>query len=417
MLFSARILQSTRKQLISSRIQGDMILVRLSNRLKQAVQGEARYSLSYFLMLIVISLACIAMPKCNFDGVFYSALASGSNDPLVLQGAGAEFLSHQSDRSELNASPYENDMMINADHFKQQLPFYSVKPLYVLLLRVLHICGAGWRSGAIISAICYFLLGVVVHRWLGAHYANLSVSLYAASLMLSPTLLQIVRWTSPDLVSILISVTAIWCILELRKPLSAAVLLLAGIWVRPETVVFCSFVFLAILLSRMMAASWVCCLETMAATSYVLISHCAYPVRVLFYVSIVNRSFTPSQVHFALTPQVRLHYLTKSVQELVLMNPFLSVPVLLVAVIFITRKKRNPISVMIATASLVSFAIAYAVLPHFEARYYISLLVFIPVLIFLCCGDPSDSSLMLSEQEMELSPTCLLGENQECISH
>ena len=144
-----------------------------------------------------------------------------------------------------------------------------------------------------------------------------------------------------------------------------------------------------------------------------------WPIRVgvLFYVSIVNRSLAPNQVHFVLTPQIRLHYLTKSVQDIVVMDPFLSVPVLLLAIIFITRKKRKPIFVMIATASLVSFAISYAVLPHFEARYYISLLVFIPVLIFLCCGDPTDSSLMLSGQDMELLPTCVLGDNQECISH
>jgi hypothetical protein len=392
----------------------NIIFSRVSNRLKRAVQGEARYSLSYFLVVTAISLACIAMPKCNFDGVFYSALASGSNDPLVLQRAGIDFLSHQRDQSELNASSYEKNMMINAGQFNQQLPFYSVKPLYVLLLRVLHICGAGWRSGAIISAICYFLLGVVVHRWLGAHYAGLTASLYAACLMLNPTLLQIVRWTSPDLVSTLISVVAMWCILELKKPFSAAVLLLTGIWVRPETVVFCSLVFLAILLSRMMAMIWVFCLEAMAAASYVFISRFAYPIAVLFYVSIVNRSFAPNQVHFTLTPQIRLHYFAKGVQELVLTDPFFSIPVLLVAAIFTTRKGRNPMSVMIATASVASFAIAYAVFPHFEGRYYISLLVFIPLLIFLCCGDPIDSSLMPIGQELESPRTRVLNDNQVC---
>ncbi len=307
-------MQSVTRQIVN------IIFSRVSNRLKRAVQGEARYSLSYFLVVTAISLACIAMPKCNFDGVFYSALASGSNDPLVLQRAGIDFLSHQRDQSELNASSYEKNMMINAGQFNQQLPFYSVKPLYVLLLRVLHICGAGWRSGAIISAICYFLLGVVVHRWLGAHYAGLTASLYAACLMLNPTLLQIVRWTSPDLVSTLISVVAMWCILELKKPLSALC-----VNTRCADGLFSSLVFLAILLSRMMAMIWVFCLEAMAAASYVFISRFAYPIAVLFYVSIVNRSFAPNQVHFTLTPQIRLHYFAKGVQELVLTDPYLPI--------------------------------------------------------------------------------------------
>jgi hypothetical protein len=331
-----------------------------------------------------------------------------------MQRAGVDFLSHQKDQSELNASSYEKNMMINADQFSQQLPFYSVKPLYVLLLRVLHKCGAGWRSGAIISSICYFLLGVVVHRWLGAHYAGFSASLFAACLMLNPTLLQIVRWTSPDLVSILISVAAMWCILELKRPFSAAVLLLTGVWVRPETVVFCSFVLLAILLSRMMATTWVFCFEAMVAASYFFISRFAYPISVLFYVSIVNRSLAPNQVQFTLTPQMHLHYLAKSIQELVLMDPFFSTPVLLVAAIFITRKRRNLISVMIASVSVASFAIAYAVFPHFEGRYYISLLVFIPLLTFLCCGDPIDSSSMLFAQHLKSPRTRLLDDDHEC---
>jgi hypothetical protein len=160
----------------------------------------------------------------------------------------------------------------------------------------------------------------------------------------------------------------------------------------------------------MMAMIWVFCLEITALISYVLITRSAYPTSVLFYVTLIRGSFAPSELHFVLTPQVRLHYLVKGIQQLVLIDPFFSVPVLLVAAIFMTRKRRNTGSVMIAVASLVSSAILYAVFPHFEGRYYISLLVFIPLLIFLCCADPIDSSLMPSGREMESSRTRTWGE-------
>ena len=67
-------------------------------------------------------------------------------------------------------SPYLHDMAADAESFRQNLPFFLVKPLYPSLMSVLARLGVDLPSAALVISIAAgALLGLVTYVWLAAY--------------------------------------------------------------------------------------------------------------------------------------------------------------------------------------------------------------------------------------------------------
>jgi hypothetical protein len=370
-------------------------------------------TISYILLLTMIACAAIAWPKCNYDGVFYTALTYRTSDAKVLHDAGMQFYQRQPDDG---VGPYREDMLQNPYHFKEQLPFYSVKPLYVFVLTLARRSGIGWRSGAFISGVCYLLLGWIVLLWLRKYYSSLATGTLASIMMLNPSLLQITRWTSPDIMAILATVAGTYVILENEMPIRGIMILAVGIWIRPETIIYTGLVVCAVYLNGRLRILGAVAFLALALGSYLYITRNGYSYSTLFYHTFIEELTAPAEVKVIVTKSTYLTVLKHSVQSLCQGNPTLCLSFLACAINYVIMPKQG-LYALLSVLGIVSSIILYVAHPHFEPRYYLSQLVFIPVLVVLVQAGKMLNEPLVTGRRLETSGNPIALEVRHDINH
>jgi hypothetical protein len=336
-------------------------------------------SIAILLFLVLIAVAAIAWPKSNYDGVFYTALTLHTNNALALHAAGMQFADR--DPEAVN-SPYREDLRRNPDHFQQQLPFYVVKPLYVVLLTLARNAGLGGRSGAFLSAISYCLLGGTAFCWLRRIYPDPAAALFTAILLLNPTTLELIRWTSPDLMAICAALIATCLTVEFERPFLGVAILLLDIWIRPETILYAGILLFTLLLTKRLPIAAGCGFAAAALASYFFITRNSYSFSVLFYHSVVQELTAPTEAHLSLTLPMYLAALKRAARSLSFANPLFCFPPLACAIQLFALGRRN-LATAVSFAALVAAALLFLAYPNFEARYFLSTLFYIPSLCLL----------------------------------
>ncbi|MFZ0761689.1 MAG: hypothetical protein WAM69_17215 [Candidatus Sulfotelmatobacter sp.] len=337
-------------------------------------------SLGYTLLLIVIAVAAVCYPTGNYDGVFYTALTVRATDARTLQRAGLEYERHL---PQTVPSSYGDNMRSDPDHFVEQLPYYSVKPLYLSALGLARKVGFRWRSGALVSSVSYCVLGWLLWRWLRRYFGNTETLVLAILLILNPSLLRLIRWTSPDVMGILAVMAGVYLIVEADRPVSGIGLLLVAIWIRPETVIFSGLVICAAYLRHKLSLIEAGVLSILALGSYAIITQFGgFSYGTLFYNTFIERMNAPAESVFVITRSSYLHVLVSSLQVLFFVNPMVIFPFLVIAIDYFVLKERDMYSALLV-AALFSSVILYGAFPHMDARYYYYQWVLIPALVLL----------------------------------
>ena len=131
--------------------------------------------------------------------------------------------------------------------FADQLPFYTVKPVYPALMSLFVRAGVNpvtatmIISGAAYAAIC-FLLYVWISQWL---IPALSL-LLAALLSLNPILTPLAQLATPDALSVFVLLLGSFFVIETRFLRSGIGIFIASILIRPENIIY-AFIFLVFL--------------------------------------------------------------------------------------------------------------------------------------------------------------------------
>jgi hypothetical protein len=203
--------------------------------------AQVSRSLIWILFVLLLSLNLVGIrPGCNPDLLGYIGVAhvlsgfpEGEIHARTYESAG-DFCGR--DRVGLaRGSPYLETIASNPDAFAQQLPFYSVKPVYPLLIAALAQAGinpaaASWA----ISLAAYVGIAVCVMLWLGAN-VGLPWAMVAAWSIVSLTfVVDLARLSTPDAISTLTILVALYQLFVRRRPLVGLALLVASVAVRPD---------------------------------------------------------------------------------------------------------------------------------------------------------------------------------------
>src|ERR1700687_1147813 len=123
--------------------------------------------------------------------------------------------------------------------FAQFLPYFSVKPLYIEALNLVHQAGVGLvRSIAVVSAVSFAGMAALIYWWV----LKLGGSVWAACLvLLTPEMSTLAQGTGPDALSVLFLMAGLFSLWDFRPSLGVT-LLLSSAWVRPENALFCILV-------------------------------------------------------------------------------------------------------------------------------------------------------------------------------
>jgi len=205
--------------------------------------------------ILLLALTCLAyfVPYYDWDLVAYvgSAIALHEHDQKLIQRQAYAAL-----RAELPEDDYTDiatgtdfrrDVAENANHFRQQLRFYQIRPLYIWMLAGLHAMGISFvQATRIISAVAFLFIGVLVHNWLRIYVAEVQAGTCTLLLLATPVILTSARTGSPDALSALVVLLGTYLLIERDSAVMGSVLLLVSLLVRTDNVLFV-FIFCALI--------------------------------------------------------------------------------------------------------------------------------------------------------------------------
>ena len=190
-------------------------------------------------------------PVYSWDLLPYTALAtSESSDAVSLHRSAYRTVAREVPREvdeRLMLGPpdaaYRRDLAFNPWHFAEQLPFYSVKPLYVLALSTFHSAGMNpVKAARLLSVVSFALLGVVLFLWLRQAAGTLLASLAACCVLATPEFLRTGALVYPDALFSALGLLALY-LLFARGRLFPGICLLAVLpFIRPDGLVLVALV-------------------------------------------------------------------------------------------------------------------------------------------------------------------------------
>ena len=187
------------------------------------------------------------------------------------------------------------DWAAHDDSFQAELPFFATKPLYPALMALGDSLGAGLiTTGLIVSAIAYFLIGLLFYAWFVEWMPPFIALGTMALLILNPWLVTLARTVGPDILSIFCLLLGAYLMMR-DRPISSAAVFLVAILVRPENIVYAGLFLLYLGIVRQLSVWQTVMFLVGAGVAYAGISWFGgnYGWKTLFYWVFVNRDAVP----------------------------------------------------------------------------------------------------------------------------
>jgi hypothetical protein len=246
--------------------------------------------------------------------------------------------------------------------FAQFLPYFSVKPLYIEALNLVHKAGVGLvRSIAVVSAVSFLAMAAVIYWWV----LKLGGSMWAACLvLLTPEMSALAQGTGPDGLSVLFLLGGLFSLWYVR-PSVGVTLLLSSAWVRPENAIFCILILVYLAVKGELRAWMAVVLIGISALTPMAINHFGgYGWKALYSHTFKFTEMDPGMLVPTFTASDYLHALRSGVRE-ALHSSLIAYLLLWVAGFRLVPRMRWPL-VLCGFFSVAKFVIY----PNFEPRYY-----------------------------------------------
>jgi len=192
-------------------------------------------------------------PYYNWDIFPYMALTASHSEESI-DGLHARVYREAS--SEMPADDFtavaarQPECQRDPNRFGSMLPYYQIKPGYLLMTRFFHSVGFSLVAATYMpSIISFFLITCLLGWWLHRILPNQFVYPITWVISLMPFLLMTARYSSPDMPCALLLMAGLY--LSTTGPhLAGPLLLLLAIPVRPDAVVFVIPILIALVLSH-----------------------------------------------------------------------------------------------------------------------------------------------------------------------
>jgi hypothetical protein len=190
-------------------------------------------------------------PYYNWDSLPYSALVQvNSSDPVTLHRAAYGLIDAEAPEqiSREFHSPerypnYRGDMAGNPWHFAEQLPLYSVKTFYILVLKAVHSLGPSTLTAMrMVSLLSYAILGVVLFLWMRRWAGSLLAAVGTCFVLSTAEFLGTGAETTPDAFFAALSLLALYLIFAEKKIFPALCLLAVLPLIRSDGLVLLALV-------------------------------------------------------------------------------------------------------------------------------------------------------------------------------
>jgi hypothetical protein len=133
----------------------------------------------------------------------------------------------------------------NATYFKEQLPFYTVKPLYTKFAYWLYKAGVPLTKAPLLpSVISYFFIGVLIFFWLKKYLHQFLLFPVCLLIMLCRPMLATASVSTSDCLSALILLFAFYFLIEKKIFAGVCIFLILSIFARLDNIIPALFIIL-----------------------------------------------------------------------------------------------------------------------------------------------------------------------------
>lgn len=248
-------------------------------------------------------------------------------------------------------------LLRDAGAFQDILPYFRIKPGYIVTIRTLHAAGlpplmATWLP----SIVSFFLLGLALCLWACTLAPARAAALFTFVVAFSPPMISLARYSSPDMLCAMVSAVGLMGVLGTRLHFGLG-LLLTAIALRPDAVLL----FLPVLAALRWAGrvSWATTMAWFAGALLIIL--------LAFQGTEVLTELTFAQLHWDDRAALYLASADSLIRSYTL-------PLVIVAVVllFLRRGPGQPdmVSLMLY-ASLISIIMRFLLHPFVEDRFHL----------------------------------------------
>lgn len=300
------------------------------------------------LFLLGISFVCYSHPvPDDFDRYIYEAIVRGKSQPVSEVYA---IVKHENRRAE------ESSVLDSPEHLQELEPLYKIRPLYLGLISLVSWKFPIQQSITLISAACYFGIGLVVLFWTKR-------PLESGLLMAAYPLLVLGRIGTPDALAGLLAIGGLWMIAEEIALVAGLFLLFLSVSARTDNLLILLAV-LAWLAWEKRVKLWIAgpiALLALAFTAGINFAAGNYGWIVLFRLSFLGGG-SPAQISHSLSTHEYLSVFARNFTVI-----FSHVAIWILLGILAWRKSRNPLLIVVALTTVAHFIL----FPSPEDRYLI----------------------------------------------
>ena len=340
---------------------------------------DATTRVIFSLLLLALTGVAYCTPYYDWDLVAYigSAVALREHDSRAIQHQAYAAIQRELAEDDYidiaSGSDFRRDVAQNADHFRQQLRFYQIRPLYMWIIAALHAGGLGWVVATRVASAAAFLgIGVLLFAWMDRYATDAKAATATLLLLFTPPIFTSARTGSPDALAALVVLVGTFKLVERNQVLLGASLLLVSLPLRTDSLIFVVLVLLSCALASAASKTRVIAIAvSLVAVSVVLtINHTqqSYPWSVLLRNTespIVNPAQAPRTISAGYYFNA-LHDMADEAREnSVTVFPFIAVLSLL--------SWKTPMRLKrLVKVVLLSWLAHVVLFPHLEDRYFIA---------------------------------------------
>jgi hypothetical protein len=183
---------------------------------------------------IAVALADAGTPPSKIHDMTYASLDSvpkQARDELIEDGG------------------YRSHVAHDAERFMDQLPFYSAKPLYPWLISLLYRAGVQLPTATVtVSTVSCALILILLFLWFSDFAPVAFAAALACCLAVTPFLTRVAVLSTPESISVLIVLAALYLSLEKERHGAATATFIFSILARPGNVIYAGgfFCYLAV---------------------------------------------------------------------------------------------------------------------------------------------------------------------------
>ena len=179
----------------------------------------------YVAAIFLAGLYAFKKPLYNWDMIAYMGITVGYGhaDPNYIHDTVYNIVKQQlpgpvSNQLTDGGIEFRKRMAENPNEFYQQMPFYSVKPLYTGFIYAFYKIGIPLIQATVLpSLIGYLFIGLLLISWI-KRYLEMPIALaFCLLIMFSAPMWELARSFTPDCLSTFLLLCALYCILETKS--------------------------------------------------------------------------------------------------------------------------------------------------------------------------------------------------------